>query len=101
MGGLQIAFAIVLLFGFLTRIAALSGLAVVTLTALQSHDVLDLPLFDRLASVYEASSLATLLLGAVCLSLLVSGAGPLSLDGVMWGRRIPVPPPEPTPPRRP
>lgn len=100
MGGLEITFAIVLLFGFLTRFAALAGLSVVTLTVLQFHDVVNLPWFDRLASVYGASSLATLLLGAVCLSLLVSGAGPLSLDRVMWGRNRPAPLPEPTPPAR-
>jgi hypothetical protein len=37
--------------------------------------------------MYESNPTAFLLLGAICLALLVSGSGPLGLDGAIFRRK--------------
>ena len=84
----QLGFAAVLFLGLLTRLAALAGLGTVTLASLANHEVVASGgWLDHLVGMYEANPVAMLLLGAICLSLLVSGSGPLALDRVFHRRR--------------
>ena len=84
----QLGFAAVLFLGLLTRLAALAGLGTVAMASLAHHEVFASGgWLDQLVGMYEANPVAMLLLGAICLSLLVSGSGPLSLDRVFRRRR--------------
>jgi hypothetical protein len=40
-----------------------------------------------LLRIYEANPLAVLLLGAICLSMLVTGSGPMALDRALFRRK--------------
>lgn len=84
----ELAFAAMLLVGFLTRLTVLAGLGAITTSALAAHNVIEsnAPL-DVLSSLYTSNPLAALLLGAICLALLVSGSGALGLDRLLFGRR--------------
>jgi uncharacterized membrane protein YphA (DoxX/SURF4 family) len=87
-GAGQLGFAAVLFLGLLTRLAALAGLGTVTLASLAHHEVFASGgWLDQLVGMYESNPVAMLLLGAICLSLLVSGSGPLALDRVFHRRR--------------
>ncbi len=76
----QLGFAAALVLGVLTRIVALLGLCGVTAGALQVGG-------ERLAEMYAANPPAMLLLGAVCLTLLIAGSGPIAIDRSMAKRR--------------
>ena len=86
----EIAFAVALFVGLLTRFVALGGVTAVAYGAWASmphaDDVQALNFVQR---IYESNSLAMLLLGAICLTLLVTGSGPLGLDRVLFRRNKP------------
>ncbi len=80
---------LVLLVGFFTRLLALSGVSLTAISALAANGVIACPeQCSRLVEMYNSNPLAMLLVGAVCLSLLISGSGPLGLDRLLFGRKI-------------
>lgn len=83
----EIGFGAMLLAGLLTRWAALAGISTVTLSALSAHGRLAWSIPEEFAQAYQSSPVAALLLGAICLSLLVSGSGPMGIDGILRLRR--------------
>lgn len=84
----EIGFAAVLLFGVLTRLAALAGIGMVKLSALTATGIIGAnTLTEPLANMYAANPVAMLLFGAICVSLLISGSGPLSLDRILFRKR--------------
>ncbi|NOX59875.1 MAG: hypothetical protein GXP29_13600 [Planctomycetes bacterium] len=84
----EMSFAAVLLLGIFVRMTSLLGVSAASLGTLAGTGVIDgSGMFAPLASVFEANPLAMMLLGAICLTLLFSGSGPLALDRIMFGRR--------------
>ncbi len=75
----ELGVAAVLLIGLLTRLVGAAGVAA-TGVAAGAH-------VEFLNRIYDANPLAVLLLGAICLSLLVSGSGPMGLDRAIFRRR--------------
>jgi uncharacterized membrane protein YphA (DoxX/SURF4 family) len=92
LGLTQGGMALLLFFGLFTRLAGLVGAAVIGAVALIAHGLIVWPNFgevavEKLVNMYDSNATAFLLLGAICLSLLVSGSGPLALDRLIFGRR--------------
>ncbi len=86
----EYAIATVMFLGFFTRLIAVIGLGAVAFSALAFNDMVASPgATDHLVGMYASNPMAMLLLGAVFLSLLFSGCGPLGLDRRLFGRRLP------------
>ncbi len=84
----ELSFAAVLLIGAFIRLTSLVGVGASAMGTLAGTGVLNSDgALAPLAGMYDANPLAFMLLGAVCLTLLCSGSGPLSLDRLMFGRR--------------
>lgn len=83
----EFGFAFLLLFGLLTRWAALAGVGTVKLAVLGACGMVPATSLGPLVEMYTANPVAMLLFGAICLSLLVSGSGPLGADRVLFRRK--------------
>ncbi len=84
----ELSFAAVLLIGAFIRLTSLVGVGATALGTLAGTGVLNGDgTFAPLAGMFDANPLAFMLLGAICLTLLCSGSGPLSLDRLMFGRK--------------
>jgi len=94
-GLIEIAFALTLLFGVLVRVAGLVGVGLIANAGLSVAGILGTcPYLTWVNDIYQSNPPAALLLGAICLSLLVSGAGPLSVDRLLFRRREPLSSPQ-------
>jgi uncharacterized membrane protein YphA (DoxX/SURF4 family) len=87
----ELGFALALFVGLLIRFVSLAGLAAVgyaTWAAAPTSTGWDA--LNFLVRIYDSNPLAMLLLGAICLTLLVTGSGPLGLDRVLFRREKPM-----------
>lgn len=87
-GWAELSFAAVLLLGVFTRLASFIGAGAAVTGSLAGMGAISSDgMLESAASIYQANPLALMLLGAICLTLLCSGSGPLSLDRLLFGRR--------------
>lgn len=84
----EISFAAVLLLGVFVRLTSLVGVGASAMGTMAGTGMVGSEgTLAPLASMFNANPLALMLIGAVCLTLLCSGGGPLSLDRLLFGRR--------------
>lgn len=88
-GAGELVVAGLLVLGFLTRIAGLGVLSVLVYSAMPAWSAGGEPFTSTmLAPAGGVQHLGAPMLAAVCLSLLVSGSGGVSLDRWVFGRRL-------------
>lgn len=88
LAGAELGFALTMAMGLLVRLSALIGLGFSVVAALgASGAVASTYGVDFLAGVFSSSPAAVLLLGAVCLTLVLAGAGGFSIDRILFNRR--------------
>ena len=87
-GYAQLAFAGVLFIGLLTRFASLAGLGTAAwFFSGAGESAASTGMIDSVRNFYQANSPAMRLFAAVCLSLLVSGSGPLAIDRLLFRKK--------------